>query len=98
MFGVANQLLATLALFIGTAFILKHTKKWYYGLVTFMPAVFMFATTVAAGIMNITDNYLPKHTFNGKLNACLSVIMIILVIVITYESRKKIYRIRKELQ
>ena len=96
MFGVANQLLATLALFIGTAFILRHTKKWYYGLVTFVPGVFMLITTVAAGIMNITDNYLPKRTFNGNLNACLSVIMIILVIVVTYEFFKKVYHIRKE--
>jgi len=93
MFGVANQLLATLALLIGTVYILKHSKKRHYALVTFLPAVFMFATTVTAGIMNITDNYLPKHTFNGNLNACLSAIMIILVIVITFESLKKIYRL-----
>ncbi len=96
MFGVANQLLATLALLIGTVFILKNTKKWYYGLVTFAPAVFMFVTTIAAGIMNITDNYLPKHTFQGNLNAWVSAVMIVLVIVITYESLKKIYDIRKE--
>ncbi|MFA6079797.1 MAG: carbon starvation protein A, partial [Candidatus Omnitrophota bacterium] len=28
MFGVANQLLATLALSVGTVYILKHSKKW----------------------------------------------------------------------
>jgi carbon starvation protein len=91
MFGVANQLLATLALFIGTAYILKNGKKWYYCLITFIPAIFMLATTVAAGIMNITDNYLPKHTFQGNLNVCLSAIMIILVLIITFEALKKIY-------
>ncbi|MFA6320638.1 MAG: carbon starvation protein A [Candidatus Omnitrophota bacterium] len=90
MFGVANQLLATIAFFIGTAFILKHTKRWYYGLVTFLPGLFMFVTTVAAGIMNIADNYLPKHTFQGNLNAALSAVMIILVIIISFESIKKI--------
>jgi carbon starvation protein len=63
MFGVANQLLATLALLVGTLFILKHTKKRaLYSLITFIPAIFMFTTTIAAGILNITGNYLPKHT------------------------------------
>lgn len=98
MFGVANQLLATLALAVGTIFILKHTKKWYYGLVTFLPALFMFATTVTAGILNITDNYLPKHTFQGNLNAALSIIMIVLVVVIFIESLRKIYGMRGEIR
>jgi carbon starvation protein len=96
MFGVAKQLLATLAFFSGTVFILKHTKKWYYGLITFLPGLFMFATTVAAGIMNITDNYLPKHTFQGNLNAVLSAVMIILVVIISFESLKKIRHILME--
>ncbi len=98
MFGVANQLLATLALLIGTTFILRHSKKWYYGLVTFLPAIFMFCTTIAAGIMNITDNYLPKQTFQGNLNAALSIVMIVLVIVISYEALKKIRQIIKEIK
>lgn len=94
MFGVANQLLATLALSIGTVYILKHTSKWYYGLTTFIPAVFMFVTTVSAGVMNVMDNYLPKHTFQGYLNAGLSVIMIFLVVIIFFESLRKAYQLR----
>jgi len=89
MFGVANQLLATLALFIGTIFILKHSKNWRYALITFIPGLFMFATTFVAGIDNIINNYLPKHSFQGNLNAGLSVIMLILVLVIFVESLKK---------
>lgn len=94
MFGVANQLLATLALAIGTVYILKKTHKWYYGLITFGPCLFMFATTLTAGIMNITDNYLPKHTFQGNMNAIMSSVMIVLVLIIFYESMKKIYSMR----
>ena len=97
MFGVANQLLATLALAVGTLYILKHTKKWQYGLVTFLPSIFMFVTTVVAGIMNVTVNYLPKRTFQGNLNAALSIIMIALVVIIFFESLKKIYRMRRQL-
>jgi carbon starvation protein len=94
MFGVANQLLATLALAIGTVYILKHSKKWYYALITFIPAIFMFVTTVTAGIMNITGNYLPMQTAQGNLNAVISVIMIALVVIIFFESLKKIYSMR----
>ena len=97
MFGVANQLLATLALSVGTVFILKHTKTWYYGLVTFIPAVFMFVTTFVAGILNITDNYLTKHTFQGNLNASLSIIMVTLVAIIFFASLKKIYCLRRQI-
>jgi carbon starvation protein len=95
MFGVANQLLATIALAVGTVYILKLKRPWYYGLITFVPAVFMFITTVVAGTDNITDNYLPKHTFQGNLNAALSAVMIFLVVIIFVESIRKIRQILK---
>ncbi len=95
MFGVANQLLATVALVVGTVYILKLKNNWRYGLITFIPAIFMFATTVTAGIENIKDNYLPKHTFQGNLNAALSAVMIILVVIIFIESLKRIRNILK---
>jgi carbon starvation protein len=91
MFGVANQLLATLALCIGTVFILKHSRVWAYGLITFIPALFMAATTFVADIDNIFKNYLPKHTFQGNLNAALSIVMLVLVIIIFFESMRKIW-------
>ena len=96
MFGVANQLLAALALFIGTIFILKHSRKWQYGLITFIPAMFMFITTVTAGIDNILNNYLPKHTLQGNINATLSIVMLCLVIIIFLESIKKSVKLLRE--
>ncbi len=89
MFGVANQLLAAVALSFGTVFILGHSKKWQYALITFLPAIFMFVTTLTASVDNIFNNYLPKHTFQGTLNAFLSVVMLILVVVIFVESSWK---------
>jgi carbon starvation protein len=86
MFGVANQLLATAALVIGTSVILRNNKKKLYGLITFLPMLFMLATTVTAGIQNIFYNYLPQKSFNGNLNAALSAIMIILVLIIVVDS------------
>lgn len=47
MFGVANQLLAALALCVGTTIILK-TARARYALVTFLPLVFMFIMTLSA--------------------------------------------------
>ena len=89
MFGVANQLLATAALVIGTSVILKYNRFKPYALLTFLPMVFMLATTVTAGIENILYNYLPQKSFNGNLNAGLSIIMIVLVLVIVIDSSLK---------
>jgi carbon starvation protein len=89
MFGVANQLLATVALVIGTSVILKSNRKKVYALITFLPMLFMLATTVTAGVMNIFINYLPQHSFNGNLNAFLSIVMLILVVIIVIDSSIK---------
>jgi carbon starvation protein len=89
MFGVANQLLSALALFLGTIFILKHSRKKAYGLITFIPGMFMFVTTLVAGMDSIRNNYLPKHTFQGNLNAALTAIMLLLVAVIFFESMRQ---------
>jgi len=91
MFGVANQLLATTALIIGTSIILKNNKKKIYGLITFLPMLFMLVTTITAGIENVFFNYLPQRTFNGNLNALLSAVMIVLVLIIVVDSSTKWY-------
>ena len=96
MFGVANQLLATVALIIGTSVILRNNNRKLYALITFLPMLFMLATTVTAGIENIFYNYLPQKTFNGNLNAFLSAIMLILVIIIVIDSFIKWFFYLKE--
>lgn len=98
MFGVANQLLATLALLVGTGYILKRTNRRVYGLITFLPASFMLVTTMTAGYMSVFYNYLPRHTFQGNLNATLSVIMMFLVALIFFEFLKKYKQLSPSLQ
>jgi carbon starvation protein len=97
LFGVANQLLATLALCIGTVFILRHSHRWAYGLITFIPALFMGVTTFVAGVDNIFNNpdYLPKHDFQGNLKAALSIVMLVLVVIIFFEAMRKIWEFWK---
>ncbi|OGL52498.1 MAG: carbon starvation protein CstA [Candidatus Schekmanbacteria bacterium RIFCSPLOWO2_12_FULL_38_15] len=59
MFGIANQLLATLALCIGTTFIIRMGKA-KYAWTTFLPMVFMTILTLTAGWQSIFDNFLPS--------------------------------------
>lgn len=82
LFGVANQLLATMALAIGTTVLLRMGRGRYVWTTT-VPMAFMAATTVAAGYLNITGNYLPKGNY---LLAGASAIMIILVIIVVADA------------
>jgi carbon starvation protein len=52
MFGVANQLLAVVALAVGTTVLFKMGRA-RYAWVTLAPMSFMTATTTTAGITNI---------------------------------------------
>jgi len=83
MFGVANQLLSAIALAVGTTFILKRAAKPAYALTTFLPFVFMLATTLAAAWLNITNNFLPRGDFNGRFQTGLTVVMMALAVVIS---------------
>lgn len=76
LFGVANQLLGSMALAVGTS-VLFRMGKGRYAWTTIIPMCFLAVTTVAAGYMNITINYLPQQNY---LLATLSGIMILLVI------------------
>ncbi|MCX5684319.1 MAG: carbon starvation protein A [Planctomycetota bacterium] len=59
MFGTANQLLAMIALAVGTSFIINRGRV-RYAWVTLVPMAFVGATTLTAGWMNITGIYWPQ--------------------------------------
>jgi carbon starvation protein len=58
MFGIANQLLAVVALAVGTTFILKSERR-RYAWVTFVPLCFVGTTTITAGVMAVANIYVP---------------------------------------
>lgn len=58
MFGIANQLLAVIALTAGTSMILR-TRGPRYALVTFAPMLFVGTVTITAGIQGIRRIYWP---------------------------------------
>lgn len=82
MFGTANQLLAVLALCIGTTIILKIAAKKKYALIAFVPMTFLAATTITAAGLNI-NTYLQADKL---LNAGLSCTLIVLVAVVLVDN------------
>jgi len=96
MFGVANQLLATLALIVGTGYLLRTAPKKAYALITGIPGLFMVVTTIAAGISNIFDNYLPKGragSMTGYIDAALTAIMMACTLIVLVDGGIRIGRL-----
>ncbi|MCX5789583.1 MAG: carbon starvation protein A, partial [Elusimicrobia bacterium] len=58
MFGVANQLLAGVALSVATTALINAGKR-RYAWVTGAPFAFVTITTLTGGLLNIRDNFLP---------------------------------------
>jgi len=82
LFGMANQLLATCALIVGTTMLIRLGKA-RYAWVTAVPGLFMIPVVLSAGFANIRDNYLPKHLY---LLVVLSVVLMILTGIIFAEA------------
>jgi carbon starvation protein len=86
MFGTANQLLATVALAIGTSFIINRGRA-KYAWVTLIPMTFVGVTTLTAGFLNMKNIYLPQvydkaTMISGLINLILTLLIIICVFVI----------------
>ena len=88
MFGIANQLLAAVALAVGTTIII-NAGKIRYAWVTLLPLAFVAITTLSAGVLSVRDNFWPMAVgpetslnFQGYLNTIVTVIMMVLVVVI----------------
>jgi carbon starvation protein len=52
LFGIANQMLATIALCVATSAIMRHNKT-YYALTTLLPLTWLVAVTMTAGFQKI---------------------------------------------
>ncbi len=78
MFGIANQLLAVVALAVGTSVIINSGRAKYIW-VTLIPMFFVATTTLTAGYYSIVDIFYPKHS---NLNIALTLIMMVCVLII----------------
>ena len=88
MFGIANQLLAAVALAVATTIVINMGRA-RYAWITAVPLAFVSVTTLSAGVLSVRDNFWPmangpdpaKH-FQGYLDTILTVIMMVCVVVI----------------
>ena len=76
LFGLSNQLLASMTLAIGTTVLLRMGKVKYIW-ITLLPLCFMIVTAMTAGFYNIFEFYLPKQQW---LLAGSSLIMMVLIV------------------
>lgn len=86
MFGTANQLMATIALVVGTTYIINRGRR-RYSWVTIIPMAFVGVTTLYAGIMNVINIYYPQMITRatmvpGMINFVLTIMIIICLFVI----------------
>jgi carbon starvation protein len=93
MFGIANQLLASIALCVGTTVIINSGKA-RYAWVTLMPLSFVATTTLTAGWQSVTNNFFPltknpATAFQGWLDSVLTIIMMVCVSIVLVDSLRK---------
>ena len=88
MFGIANQLLATVALAVGTTVIISAGRRQYMW-VTLIPMCFLATTTLSAGFLSVKNSFWPMAIgpnpalhFQGYLNSIVTSTMMVLVVII----------------
>src|SRR5437763_1244458 len=95
MFGVANQLLAAVALAVGTAIILNIGRA-RFAWVTFLPLCFVATTTITAGYMSVRDNFWPMAVgadaalqVQGYVDTICTWVMMVCVLIILVASARR---------
>jgi carbon starvation protein len=102
MFGIANQLLAAVALCVATT-IIMNSGKAKYAWVTIVPLAFVSTTTLVAGFKSITDIFWPlaqkaETSMQGLINTGLTAIIMLAAVVIMIDSIRRWLRTRNHPQ
>ncbi|MFH0867505.1 MAG: carbon starvation protein A, partial [Bacteroidota bacterium] len=93
MLGTANQLLAAIALAIGTSFIINRGKA-RYAWITIVPMIFVGVTTLVAGYLNIVNIYYPQifsedTIIQGFINLLLTGLIMFCVLIVVIKALPK---------
>src|SRR6266852_5141984 len=93
MFGIANQLLASVALCVATTIIINMGKA-KYSWVTILPLSFVATTTLVAGWESITDIFWPlsqkpETAMQGYVNTCLTATIMVAAVIILADSIRR---------
>ena len=88
LFGIGNQLLATIALAVSTTFLINMGKA-KYALLTGIPMVFVGVTTVTAGVLSVKNIFWPLTSkpgqqLTGYLDSILTTIFIAGVLLVVF--------------
>lgn len=96
LFGVSNQLMASIGLIIGATVVLKIADKRWYMLTCLIPLAYLYVTVNVAGYWMTKNVYLNAESagFN-VLNGILSIIMLILGFIILVASITKWIKLAK---
>jgi carbon starvation protein len=103
MFGIANQLLASVALVVATTMILREAKRVRYALITFMPLLFVGTMTLWAGLRATLEIYWPMSqqpataTIGLVCTMVTSILVVCVVFLLVISTREwsKILRARR---
>jgi carbon starvation protein len=93
LFGTGNQLLATIALAVGTTF-LVNMGKVKYAWITAVPMFVIGAITLSAAVLSIRDIFWPLTSrpgqqFTGYLDTILMAIFIVGVLLVVFNAIKR---------
>ncbi len=96
LFGTGNQLLATLALAVGTAFLVNMGKA-KYAWTTGVPMLFVGVTTICAGVLSIKNIFWPLTQqpgtrFQGFLDSTLMTIFVVGVILVLFDAGRRCWQ------
>ncbi|MEC1403457.1 carbon starvation protein CstA [Bacillus subtilis] len=90
LFGVSNQLMASVGLIIGATIVLKIADKRRYILTCLIPLSYLYVTVNYAGYWMVRNVYLnPEAAGYSVLNGVLSIIMLVLGFIIIVAAVKK---------
>ncbi len=81
VFGASNQLVAALALFVASCWLLARKKPTLY---TLIPAIFMFVTTIAALVIQFLK-YIKEDNYILSL---IAMVLMVLAFIMLYEVRR----------
>ncbi|WP_442603107.1 carbon starvation protein CstA [Paenibacillus sp. KN14-4R] len=90
LFGVSNQLMASIGLIIGATIVLKIADKRWYMLTCLIPLAYLYVTVNVAGYWMIKNVYLNTASKSySVLNGVLSIVMLVLGLIIIIAAIKK---------
>lgn len=90
LFGVSNQLMASIGLVVGATVVLKVAEKRWYMLTCLVPLAYLYITVNVAGYWMVKNVYLNSaNPGYNVLNGIISIVMLILGVVIIITAIRK---------